>query len=172
MKTSASHRKAMKKYYQSEKGEKAYRRANQSPKGKIRQIYHNAKNRSKQKHLAFDLDINWIKKRMEMGVCEITGIPFKTNSNATCAFSPSIDRKIPAKGYTKENCQMIVFGLNALKNSGSYSDALLIAEKFIEKQRSRRKYKYENRQSKDLRHLRKKRFIGSKSRNEKKGTNS
>jgi len=66
------------------------------------------------------------------GRCAISGIEFRRgNGCGPSPYSPSIDRIIPALGYTKGNCRFILHALNALKGSGGDEDALAIAKAFV-----------------------------------------
>lgn len=77
---------------------------------------------SKRKGLQFDLTKEWIKKRLDAGVCELSGLLFKIGGHrAECREGniPSIDRIDAKKGYTKDNCRMILWSINhALSNRG------------------------------------------------------
>jgi hypothetical protein len=109
------------------------------PEAKCRWMLSTLKSRAKQKGLAFDLDLNWLLLRWERGICEVTGLRFDFaeydgKQGVKKAFQPSIDRKDSSKGYTKENCQMVVYLYNAAKNKFTHEDvvkfckAMLIAE--------------------------------------------
>lgn len=84
-----------------------------------------AKNRAKDKLWAFDLHKDWLRKRLEAGCCEATKIPFDFGARAAAApFSPSIDRIDNSKGYTQDNCRVVVWLLNRARSC--YTDELLI----------------------------------------------
>jgi hypothetical protein len=60
----------------------------------------------------------WILERVSAGVCEVTGLPFilpviKNGKQKNQPFSPSLDRKNPALGYTPDNCRVVVWAFNA-----------------------------------------------------------
>lgn len=78
-------------------------------------LLYGAKSRAKKRDLAFDLTIDWIDQRIH--ICELSGllmIPLIGSSNGrTGPLSPSIDRRSSKGGYTKDNCRIICFGLNA-----------------------------------------------------------
>ncbi len=69
-----------------------------------------------------DLDLEWVQERLDVGRCEVTNIKFETINygegkrgyNHT-PWTPSIDKIDPIKGYTKENCQMVVWAYNRAK---------------------------------------------------------
>jgi hypothetical protein len=77
----------------------------------------------------------WVLERLLRGVCEVTGLPLKLvypysrkGFGTQGAFSPSIDRKDPTKGYTLENSQVVVWLYNAAKSNGTHEDVVTLAE--------------------------------------------
>ncbi len=108
---------------------KAAKKYQQSIKGKVTNMLGNIRYRSKGKT---DIDREWITKHMENG-CELTRIPFKISEKYMNIFSPSIDKIDPQKRYFKENCRIILFGLNALKGSALDEEMYFVAEKLIER---------------------------------------
>lgn len=82
-----------------------------------------ARHRAKKKGLPFSLEVCWAEERLQKGVCEATGIPFNfstdriksANWDKANPLAPSIDRIDQTRGYTSENCQMIVWLLNRAK---------------------------------------------------------
>lgn len=84
-----------------------------------------AKYRALEKNIEFDLDEEWVKDKLN-GVCERTLIPFYIGpyeKHRRHPFAPSIDRIDNNKGYTKDNCQVVVWMYNQMKNE--YSDDLV-----------------------------------------------
>lgn len=67
------------------------------------------------------IDIKWAEERLERGVCEATGLYFDFTADRKVEIArplaPSIERKDPNKGYTPENCEMIVWILNRAKGN-------------------------------------------------------
>jgi hypothetical protein len=84
-----------------------------------------ARNRARTNGILFDLSNNWAKLRWT-GRCELTHIPFVVGGKRS-AFSASLDRKDPNKGYTQDNCWIILWGINLLKQG----DKLEITLAFI-----------------------------------------
>lgn len=65
-----------------------------------------------------DIDIHWVMDRLERGTCELTGVPFVYETRHP--FMPSIDRIDRTQpGHMRDNCRMILWGLNAFKGAAS-----------------------------------------------------
>lgn len=77
-----------------------------------------SKKRAKGKKLAFDLDdhILSIQRRVDAGVCEITGYPFDLTPGRKFN-GPSIDRIDPSRGYTYDNIRVVLNLVNLALNS-------------------------------------------------------
>ena len=89
-------------------------------------IARTARGRAKKLGVEHNLTREWVEKTWT-GRCAITNIPFVLRSSSITAFSPSIDRKDNAKGYTQGNCRWVLFGVNAMKNVGTDADLKFIA---------------------------------------------
>lgn len=103
-----------------------------SVKGTAAHLWKGAKARAESKGLPFDLTKEWIAEKLLQGKCAVTQIPFvREKSGAIHPFSPSIDRIIPVLGYTKSNCRVTVFALNAAR--GHWGDDVLkqVCEAFM-----------------------------------------
>jgi hypothetical protein len=87
-----------------------------------------AKTRAKKYNVPFDLTEEWAQKRWT-GECELTRIPFRLDQRGSGpkVFSPSIDQVNPRKGYTKNNCRIVLWAINAFKHDGTDEDMYLIA---------------------------------------------
>lgn len=89
--------------------------------------------RAIEKGLTYDLDSEWFENKLKVGKCEMTGLPFNTelphNENP---FFPSIDRTDNNKGYTKDNCKLVVLGYNQLKLDNDIRTVILFCKKFVE----------------------------------------
>lgn len=96
-----------------------------------RKVINSARSRCcRNKNIPFDLTPEWGEARWT-GFCELTALPFKLDSNKIHPYSPSIDRIDPSLGYIQGNCRFVLFGINALKGSGTDEDAYCIASSFI-----------------------------------------
>ena len=131
---------ARKRYQSSIKGKAALRRAQRtyrsSLEGKAKARYRDIKRRAKQRGLSFDLTVDWILNKYK-GPCELTGVDFvfKTpGSKANRVFNPlsaSVDRIDNSLGYTKDNCRVILYCVNAFKGTMSDKQTLKIAEQLV-----------------------------------------
>lgn len=75
-----------------------------------------AKDRAKKNNLAFDLDKDFILEKLKIGKCELTDLMLSkqlSEKRGRNPMTPSLDRKIPELGYTKENVRLVCFGMNA-----------------------------------------------------------
>jgi hypothetical protein len=65
-----------------------------------------------------DIDVGWVMERLERGVCEFSGVPFVYETGHPCM--PSIDRIDSTQpGHMKDNCRVILWGLNGFKGVAS-----------------------------------------------------
>jgi hypothetical protein len=84
---------------------------------------------SKTKKQTFDLTNKWAKENYT-GYCALTGLKFDLSRKLT-PFSPTVDRIDNSKGYIKNNCRVILRGLNMLKGIGTDEDMYKIAAALI-----------------------------------------
>lgn len=106
-------------------------------KGKRNILLRHAKNRSIKKNLPFDLDKNWIDIKLKNGKCELSNIDFQFTSDNDLhfnPFSPSIDRVDPKKGYTKDNCRVVLVCVNFGLGQWGMSTYLQVARAVIDTQ--------------------------------------
>jgi hypothetical protein len=95
-------------------------RATRAQWGQDNPIALKAKNLRRSAHKAgpSDIGIDWIMERLDRGVCELTGIPFVYEWRHP--FLPSIDRiDATQPGHMKDNCRVVLWGLNAFKGTAS-----------------------------------------------------
>jgi hypothetical protein len=93
-----------------------------------------AEGRAAALRVPFDLTAKWILHKLLAHHCEVTGLRFETSTPGSRSnFAPSIDRKIPALGYTRANCRVVIWGYNAAKASGTDEDVIRMAEALVRK---------------------------------------
>jgi len=115
---------------------KAQKKYGSTLKGKAQAMNNRIKQKCKDKEIEFDLDAGWFLEKLN-GNCELTGLPFdlaKVNMSSgegPRPNIPSIDKIDPAKGYTKDNCRMLLYCVNAFKQTMTDKQMLKIAEKIV-----------------------------------------
>ena len=92
---------------------------------RIVQMVRVARSRAKANGIPHDLDENDIYQRVLAGICEATGVPFDLRSGNAVSrrpFGPSLDQKVPAAGYTRENVQVVCLAYNLMKSNFAPED--------------------------------------------------
>ncbi len=87
-------------------------------------LVQSAKTRARKKTLPFNLHRyrKAIARRLAAGKCELSGIPLE-HTRRWGPLSPSIHKKIPARGYVYSNILIVAFGLNNALGSWSFGEA-------------------------------------------------
>lgn len=101
-------------------------------KGRAGHLLNNARQRARRYGLEFALDYEWLRPKLENGACEVTGIELVIKLNGgkghrVNSFSPSLERKDNALGYTKENTQLVCWIYNRAKGAFDIADLLTLA---------------------------------------------
>lgn len=68
-------------------------------------------------------DVAEIQRKLDAGVCELTGLRFSSKGGARSHLSASLDRRVPALGYVPGNVRVVCFGINAAL--GNWGEAAL-----------------------------------------------
>lgn len=91
--------------------------------GRLTDLLGNARRRSEKRGLEFTIDFDWLAEQYarQKGCCLLTGIELDFVSRARSGtnfmpFSPSLDRKDPSLGYTKENTRLVCTMVNLAMN--------------------------------------------------------
>lgn len=106
------------------------RRKKDPHKAKLVDLLRWTRNTVNKKGLQYNLDREWVREKLE-GVCEKTQLEFNFSLTPRHPFAPSIDRINPNKGYTKDNCQMVVYIFNVSKNNFAEEDLYKMCRAFI-----------------------------------------
>lgn len=92
---------------------------------KVYALFHSAKQRARNLHLAFDLQLNDI---TIPEVCPLLGIPLVLTNTSMEDNSPSLDRLIPSKGYVPGNILVISMRANRIKQNASVDELLILSD--------------------------------------------
>jgi hypothetical protein len=112
----------------------ACRKYRASVKGRVNLLYRLCKGRSEKRNLEFDLTKEWIKKKLDAGYCELSGEKFCLEASIEThwhPYSPSIDRIDSKKGYTQDNCRIILVSVNMGLGEWGLENYINIAKKVI-----------------------------------------
>lgn len=92
----------------------------------VHTMFYAARRRARYKGLDFTITREWIATQLQVGTCAITRLPFDLTGQRTGwnARSPSLDRIDNTKGYTEQNCRVVLHWYNVSK--GTYSDHEII----------------------------------------------
>jgi hypothetical protein len=128
-------------------GEAAYRPARRNKNDVVRRDsgsslvrgLRSAKVRAGVRGLPYDLDWEWAERQLERQRfrCPMTGLKFfmdRSDEGTKNPFSPSIDRIEPRLGYTKTNCRIIIFAMNAMLSDWGENVVQLVMEGYQTKQ--------------------------------------
>ena len=83
--------------------------------GRTYKLINRAKKRAIEKNMKFDISFDKIKKALDTGICELTGLPFDFNSTKKTQYNPygpSIDRIDSQKGYVDCNIRVVLSAVN------------------------------------------------------------
>ena len=105
-----------------------------TPNGIAKRLLDLANRRAKEKQLICTLTRKWIRDKIEMGFCEVSGLPFTLNIKRG-PFTPSLDKIDPLKDYTEDNVQVVACIYNFAKSNYNHSDVLTLAKALLEKQK-------------------------------------
>lgn len=96
--------------------------------------FHCARTRAKKKNFEFSLDREWFFDELDKG-CTLTGWGFslKTGHNQKNAMGPSIDRLDSNKGYTKDNCRLVLWCVNRALGEEDDNFMYMWAKEFVKR---------------------------------------
>ncbi len=108
-----------------DKVRKYRKKRRQTLNGKCKMIWSNARARARKTGKEFNIKLEFLLERVEKGKCELTGAKFCLDDleGSRChPYAPSIDRIDSSKGYTKSNCQVVLWGINQAKSEMSMTE--------------------------------------------------
>lgn len=135
-------RRARYKNYKEKKCAQArevYHRDRLTPKSIAKELYGGALQRSKKRRLEFGLTREWVIERLGRGVCEVSGLPFDRGAGMHNPMSASIDRIDITKGYTPDNCRVVIWAVNNLKGVGTDETMWRVVDAMVANRERRRK---------------------------------
>lgn len=90
-----------------------------------------ARRRARLKGLTFEITKEWVEARIRSFYCEATGLPFDLTKipGRRNPYGPSLDRKDPSQGYTRENTQVVVWIYNTLKSDFGEEEVSLLVQR-------------------------------------------
>ena len=112
--------------------EKIYRlKYNAAHKGEM--LSQEAARRAARKGLPCDVlnHIPEIEARVQNAVCELTGLPLNLMRTKASWDSPSLDRIVPALGYTYQNLRIVCFAMNVALDSWGESQLQTIMSAWL-----------------------------------------
>lgn len=115
-------------------------RLNQSrwrEKNRAKRYLRAARVRAEKRGMVFDLTIDWFDSMFALGSA-LSGLPFsitKSGTRGSLPDSASIDRIDNKKGYTRDNCRLILRAENMFKGTMDDSAMFVIAEAMLEYRR-------------------------------------
>jgi len=118
------------------KREKAYKlrrflKKNDPKRRWVQDAYANLKQRAKRNDLKITLTKEWLYENSPI-YCPIFGVRLNYLANGKLGLRASVDRVIPNKGYTPENCQVVSFRANSIKSDATVQELQMIV-KYLKK---------------------------------------
>ncbi len=103
-------------------------------KSPAKYVFSYCKARAKHVKRPFTLTLLWVERKLAVGICERTGLPFVFNKDPLedrNPWFPSIDRIDSSLGYTEANCQMVCIIYNLAKSNWTDADMLKMAKSLV-----------------------------------------
>jgi hypothetical protein len=101
-------------------------------KFKIRRLMYYSKVRAKEKNIEHTITKEWLKEKLKEDKCELTKLPFNYNLDIPRnPFGPSIDRIDITKGYTPENCRLVLWAVNTGLGHYTEKDLYTICKAYL-----------------------------------------
>lgn len=97
-------------------------------------LFYKSRTRAQRAGLEYSLTKEWIIQELAKGGCAATGLPFSFDMGTPKQpnpWSPSIDRRDSSKGYTPDNCRIVVWVFNCAKMGWDDEVVLRMAQGLI-----------------------------------------
>lgn len=99
---------------------------------KLRRLFAYSKVRAKEKDIDHSITREWLNEKTELNICSATGISFDYDTTIQRnPFGPSIDRIDITKGYTPENCRLVIWAFNAGLGHYTEKDLYIICKAYL-----------------------------------------
>jgi len=134
MSLSAAERTAAYRGRNPDRSRAQWRAWSRSAEGTITVLLNYARDRARRLQLPFDLDREFLRQKLEAGVCELSGLPIERvapGNHRTHPFAPSLDRKEPTMGYKKSNVRLVCFAVNRARSDWGDEVLLTIANGIV-----------------------------------------
>lgn len=96
--------------------------------GRSYQLWRDARKRAMKRGLVFSITKEFVEDILRVGRCAVTGVPFDLSpgcsSRAMKPHAPSLDRIVPARGYTPSNTRCVTTHFNVAR--GGFTDLQLV----------------------------------------------
>jgi hypothetical protein len=105
-----------------------------SADGTVTVLLNYARDRARRNKLPFDLDRQFVREKLEGGVCELSGLRIERaapGKRRTHPYAPSLDRIKPELGYIKSNVRLICFAVNRARSDWGDEVLLTIASGLV-----------------------------------------
>lgn len=109
----------------------AFNKTKKKPEGELKRddrrysMFHNAQHRAKKKGIPFTISMNDI---IIPETCPLLGIPLVSTNDKRDPRNPSLDQKVPGKGYTPDNIWVVSSRANWIKCDASLQELELLVE--------------------------------------------
>jgi hypothetical protein len=118
-----------------------HQKRHESPHYRAQRLFASAQRTAKKNKLSFNLDVEWIEKKLIAGSCEVSGIPFTFTSLKTGKggvgsqnpFGPTLDCTIHNKGYTKSNVKVVIWMYHSGKQNVSHETFMQLCRALVRK---------------------------------------
>lgn len=105
---------------------------NDPKKFKLKKLFYYSKVRAKEKKLEHTLTYSWLEEKCKNNICEATGKTFDYDPDYhRNPYGPSIDRTDISKGYTENNCRIVIWAYNCGKAHYTDKDLYKMCTAFI-----------------------------------------
>lgn len=123
------------KLYKSEHALKRIQNMRQTTPKKLKldRLFYYSKVRAKEKKIEHTITYEWLQQQAQNDTCSATGIKFNYDTTKVRnPFGPSIDRINISKGYTPENCRLVIWAFNAGLGHYTEQDLYTVCKAYLE----------------------------------------